>query len=92
MATYLRGGRRLLGGRGGGGCSVGRAMAARLGRCVVVLDVETERFGRAYAGREGRVLVVSRDPETMAFSEYVVDVGDNSAGVPFKPDEVRFLD
>lgn len=78
--------------RGGGGCSVDRAMASRLGRRVVVLDVETERFGRTYAGKEGRILMVSRDPETMVFSEYVVDVGDNPAGVPFKPNEVRFLD
>lgn len=67
-------------------------MRSRLGRRVAVLDVETERFGRTYAGMEGRVLSASRDPETMVFSEYVVGVGDNPAGVPFKPDEVRFLD
>lgn len=58
----------------------------------MVLDVETERFGRTYAGREGRVIRVSRDPETMVFNEYLVDLGDDPAGVPFKPDEVRFLD
>lgn len=67
-------------------------MASRLGRRVVVLDVETEGFGRTYAGREGRIMHVSRHPETLVFSEYTVDLGDDPAGVPFKPEEVRFLD
>ena len=49
--------------RGGGRWSVDRAMAERLGRRVMVLGVENERFGRTCTGREGRVLHVSRDPD-----------------------------
>ena len=71
---------------------VDRAMASRLGRRVVVLNVENERFGRTYAGMEGKIPSASRNPETMVFTEYVVGFGGDPGGVPFKPDELRFLD
>jgi hypothetical protein len=62
-----------------------------LNRRVMVRDVETERFGRRYAGREGRIKQFSRNPQTGEV-KYVVDVGENPAGVQFNADEVEFLD
>lgn len=66
-------------------------MASRLGRRVVVLDVETESYGRTYAGRQGRIMAASRHPDSLVFVSYTVHV-DGGPEVVLKPDEVRMLD
>jgi len=65
-------------------------MASWLGRRVVVLDVETEAYGRTYAGLQGRIMQISRHPNSLAFASYTVHV-DGGPEVVLKPDEVRML-
>ena len=65
--------------------------AGWLRRRAVVLDVETERYGRTYAGRKGRVSQVSRHPYTGAFAGCVVRL-DGGPEVQLKPGEVSLLD
>ena len=63
----------------------------QLGRWVIVKDVETENFGRHYAGQAGRIMQFSRDPDTGAMREYVVKIDDSGPEIPFKPWEIEIV-
>ena len=66
-------------------------MHPHLSREAIVLDVETTRYGRTYAGRMVRIAHVEKDPQTGGAVGYVVRMEDGSE-LPFEPEEIRIVE
>jgi hypothetical protein len=67
-------------------------MHPHLSRQAIVLDVETTRYGRNYAGGRGKVTHVDKDPRTGAAIGYVVRMEDDGNEVRFEPEEIRIME
>jgi hypothetical protein len=67
-------------------------MHPHLSREAIVLDVETTRYERNYAGRRGKVTHVDKDPQTGAAIGYVVLMEDGGNEVRFEPEEIRIVE
>jgi hypothetical protein len=60
-------------------------------RQAIVLDVETTRYGRAYAGRRVKITQVEKDPSTGGAVGYVVRMEDGDE-LPFEAEEIHIVE
>ena len=67
-------------------------MHPHISREAMVLDVETKRYGRTYAGRRGKITHVEKDPSTGGAVGYVVRLEDDGDELPFEPDEIHIVE
>ena len=67
-------------------------MHPHLSRQAIVLDVETTRYGRTYAGRKVKITHVDKDPSTGGAVGYVVRLKDDGDELPFEPEEIRIVE
>ena len=56
-----------------------------------MLDVETTRYGRAYAGRRVKITHVENNPSTGGAVGYVVRLEDGDE-LPFEPEEIHVVE
>jgi hypothetical protein len=62
-------------------------------REAIVLDVETTRYGRTYAGRPVKITNVEKDPSTGGALGYVVRMEDGGGDeLLFKPEEIHIVE
>jgi hypothetical protein len=66
-------------------------MHPHLSRQAIVLDVETTRYGRSYAGRRVKITHVEKDPSTGGAVGYVVRMEDGDE-LPFEPEEIHIVE
>jgi hypothetical protein len=66
-------------------------MHPHLSREAIVLDLETTRYGRSYAGRTVKITHVEKDPSTGSAVGYVVrfEEGDE---LPFEAGEIHVVE
>jgi hypothetical protein len=67
-------------------------MHPHLARDAIVLDVETTRYGRDYAGRRGKITHVDKDPRTGAASGYILRMEEGGNEVRFKSEEIHIIE
>jgi hypothetical protein len=71
-------------------------MHPHLSRQAIVLDVETTRYGRTYAGRRVKITHVEKDPSTGGALGYVVRMEGMEDGggdeLPFEPEEIHIVE
>jgi hypothetical protein len=71
-------------------------MHPHLSRQAIVLDVETTRYGRTYAGRRVKITHVDKDPSTGGALGYVVRMEGMEDGggdeLPFEPEEIHIVE
>jgi hypothetical protein len=71
-------------------------MHPHLSRHAIVLDVETTRYGRTYAGRRVKITHVDKDPSTGGALGYVVRMEGMEDGggdeLPFEPEEIHIVE
>ena len=67
-------------------------MHPHLAREAAVRDVETTRYGRHYAGRQGKITHVDTDPQTGAATGYVLSMEDGRNEVRFESEEIRIME
>jgi hypothetical protein len=71
-------------------------MHPHLSRHAIVLDVETTRYGRTYAGRRVKITHVDKDPSTGGAVGYVVRMEGMEDGggdeLPFEPEEIHIVE
>ena len=68
-------------------------MHPHLSRQAIVLDVETTRYGRTYAGRRVKITHVDKDPSTGGAVGYVVRMEDGGGDdLPFEPEEIHIVE
>ena len=70
-------------------------MHPHLSRQAIVLDVETTRYGRTYAGRRVKITHVEKDPSTGGAVGYVVRMEDGGGGdelLPFEAEEIHIVE
>jgi hypothetical protein len=60
-------------------------------REAIVLDVETTRYGRTYAGRRVKITHVEKDPSTGGAVGYVVRMEDGDE-LPFEAEEIHIVE
>jgi hypothetical protein len=65
-----------------------------LSRQAIVLDVETTRYGRTYAGCRVKITHVEKDPSTGGAVGYVVRMEDGGGGdeLPFEAEEIHIVE
>ena len=56
-----------------------------------MLDVETTRYGRTYAGRRVKITHVENAPQTGGAVGYVVRMEDGDE-LPFEPEEIHIVE
>ena len=61
-------------------------------RQAIVLDVETTRYGRSYAGRRVEITHVEKDPQTGGAVAYVVRMEDGGDELPFEAEEIHVVE
>jgi hypothetical protein len=62
-------------------------------REAIVLDVETTRYGRSYAGRRVEITHVEKDPQTGAAVAYVVRLEEGGGDeLPFEAEEIHVVE
>jgi len=66
-------------------------MHPHLSREAIVLDVETNRYGRTYAGRRVEITHVDKDPSTGGAVGYVVRLEDGDE-LPFEQEEIHIVE
>jgi hypothetical protein len=66
-------------------------MHPHLSRQAIVLDVETTRYGRSYAGRRVKITHVEKDPSTGGAVGYVVRMEDGDE-LPFEAEEIHIVE
>jgi hypothetical protein len=66
-------------------------MYPHLSRQAIVLDVETTRYGRSYAGRRVKITHVEKDPSTGGAVGYVVRMEDGDE-LPFEAEEIHIVE
>jgi hypothetical protein len=66
-------------------------MHPHLSRQAIVLDVETTRYGRSYAGRRVKITHVEKDPSTGSAVGYVVRLGEGDE-LPFEAGEIHVVE
>jgi hypothetical protein len=78
----------------GGSCDQRKdRMHPHLSRQAIVLDVETTRYGRSYAGRRVEITRVEKDPSTGGAVGYVVRLEeDGGEELPFEPEEIHIVE
>ena len=67
-------------------------MHPHISREAMVLDVETTRYGRTYAGRRGKITYVEKDPSTGGAVGYVVRLEDDGGELPFESEEIHIVE
>jgi hypothetical protein len=68
-------------------------MHPHLSREAIVLDVETTRYGRTYAGRRVKITHVEKDPSTGGAVGYVVCMEDGGGEeLPFEQEEIHIVE
>jgi hypothetical protein len=67
-------------------------MHPHLSRQAIVLDVETTRYGRYYAGRRVQITHVEKDPSTGGAVGYVVRLEDGGDELPFEAEEIHIVE
>jgi hypothetical protein len=67
-------------------------MHPHLSRQAIVLDVETTRYGRTYAGRRVKITHVYKDPSTGGALGYVVRMEDGGGELPFEAEEIHIVE
>ena len=68
-------------------------MHPHLSREAIILDVETTRYGRTYAGRRVKITHVDKDPSTGGTVGYVVRMEDGGGDeLPFEPEEIHIVE
>ena len=67
-------------------------MHPNLSRQAIVLEVETTRYGRSYAGRKVEITHVEKDPQTGAAVGYVARLEAGSDELPFEPEEIHIVE
>ena len=67
-------------------------MHPHLSRQAIVLDVETTRYGRSYAGRRVEITHVEKDPSTGGALGYVVRMQDGGDELPFEAEEIHIVE
>jgi hypothetical protein len=68
-------------------------MHPHLSRQAIVLDVETTRYGRTYAGRRVKITHVEKDPSTGGAVGYVVRMQDGGGDeLPFEAEEIHIME
>jgi hypothetical protein len=68
-------------------------MHPHLSRQAIVLDVETTRYGRSYAGRRVKITHVENDPQTGGAVGYVVRMEDGGGDeLPFEAEEIHIVE
>ena len=67
-------------------------MHPHLSRQAIVLDVETTRYGRTYAGRTGEITGVEKDPSTGGAVGYVVRLEEGGEELHFEPEEIHIAE
>jgi hypothetical protein len=64
-----------------------------LSRQAIVLDVETTRYGRTYAGCRVKITHVEKDPSTGGAVGYVVRMEDGGGDeLPFEAEEIHIVE
>jgi hypothetical protein len=67
-------------------------MHPHLSREAIVVDVETTRYGRTYAGRRIKITHVENDPQTGGAVGYVVRMEEGGEELPFEPEEIHIVE
>jgi uncharacterized protein (DUF2132 family) len=67
-------------------------MHPHLDREATVRDVETTRYGWAYAGRRVKITGVEKDPSTGGAVGYVVRLEDGGEELPFEAEEIHIVE
>jgi hypothetical protein len=67
-------------------------MHPHLSRQAIVLEVETTRYGRSYAGRKVEITHVEKDPQTGAAVGYVARPEGGGDELPFEPEEIHIVE
>jgi hypothetical protein len=71
-------------------------MHPHLSRQAIVLDVETTRYGRTYAGRRVKITHVEKEPSTGGALGYVVRMEGMEDGggdeLPFEAEEIHIVE
>jgi hypothetical protein len=67
-------------------------MHPHLSRQAIVLEVETTRYGRSYAGRKVEITHVEKDPSTGAAVGYVARLEGGGDELPFEPEEIHIVE
>ena len=67
-------------------------MHPHLSRQAIVLDVETTRYGRSYAGRKVEITHVKKDLQTGAAVGYVARLEGGGDELPFEPEEIHIVE
>ena len=67
-------------------------MHPHLSREAIILDVETTRYGRTYAGRRVKITHVEKDPQTGAATGYVLRMEEVGNEVRFESEEIRIME
>jgi len=63
-----------------------------LSRHAAIQDVPTARYGWAYAGRRGKIVTVSRDPETGRVTNFFLRLDGEGKVLDLREDELRTID
>jgi hypothetical protein len=66
-------------------------MHPHLSREAIVLDLETTRYGRSYAGRRVKITHVEKDPSTGSAVGYVVRLEEGDE-LPFEAGEIHVVE
>jgi len=66
-------------------------MHPHLSREAIVLDLETTRYGRTYAGRRVKITHVQKDPSTGGAVGYVVRLEEGDE-LPFEAGEIHVVE
>ena len=67
-------------------------MHPHLSRQAIVLDVETTRYGRSYAGRRVEITHVEKDPSTGGAVGYVVRMEGGGDELPFEAEVIHVVE
>jgi hypothetical protein len=68
-------------------------MHPHLAREAIVRDVQTTRYGRIYAGRQGKITHVDTDPRTGAATGYILRMEEEGGNeVRFESEEIHIIE